>query len=284
METDTWLKALALAHPQDLLRLIGDPGGTAVSAQVLELRSSERRVDCVIEVRHENATHYRHIEFQAAADPDMARRCFRYNSQLLLQLEAPVLTTVLYLFPPGPADEELAFRVVLQGREVNIWRFQVMRLWEIDGAAALESGAPGLLALVPLMKGATLASIARADREIARSSSGDAAEQAQSTLIHLAGYHYTVEDLESLFGRRKMIQSSVWQAALAEGQAEGKAEGLVEGLRMACRVQMRRHHPSLLVRAEPFIEACNDPERLQVWVVEASELDHEAFARLIGLA
>ena len=80
-----------------------------------------------------------------------------------------------------------------------------------------------------------------------------------------------------------MIQSSVWQAALAEGQAEGKAEGLVEGLRMACRVQMRRHHPNLLARAEPLIEACSDRERLQAWVVEASELDHDAFARLIGL-
>jgi flagellar biosynthesis/type III secretory pathway protein FliH len=84
-----------------------------------------------------------------------------------------------------------------------------------------------------------------------------------------------------------MIQSSVWQAALAEGQAEGKAEGkaegLVEGLRMACRVQMRRHHPNLLARAEPSIDACSDPERLQLWVVEASVLDDEAFARLFGL-
>ena len=140
MKTDRWMKDLALRLPQDLLRLIGDSQGAAVSAQVLELTSTERRVDCVIEVRHESTTHYRHIEFQAEADPDMARRCFRYNSQLLLQLEAPVLTTVLYLFPPGPADEELAFRVVLHGREVNVWRFQVVRLWEMESASALASG------------------------------------------------------------------------------------------------------------------------------------------------
>jgi predicted transposase YdaD len=137
------------------------------------------------------------------------------------------------------------------------------------------------------MKGATLGAIARAGRGIARLSSREGAEQALSTLIHLAGYHYTVEQLKSVFGRRKMIQSSVWQAALAEGQAEGKAEGkaegLVEGLRMACRGQIRRHHPNLLARAEPLIEACSDRERLQAWVVEASELDHDAFARLIGL-
>ena len=58
---------------------------------------------------------------------------------------------------------------------------------------------------------------------------------------------------------------------------------MVEGLRMACRGQVRRHHPNLLARAEPLIEACGDRERLQVWVVEASELDHAAFARLLGL-
>jgi hypothetical protein len=52
---------------------------------------------------------------------------------------------------------------------------------------------------------------------------------------------------------------------------------------MACRVQVRRHHANLLARAEPLIEACSDRERLQVWVVEASELDHDAFGRLIGL-
>ena len=32
-----------------------------------------------------------------------------------------------------------------------------------------------------------------------------------------------------------------------------------------------------------MIEACSDRERLQVWVVEASELDHDAFGRLLGL-
>ena len=159
----------------------------------------------------------------------MARRCFRYNTQLILQLEAPVLTTVLYLFPPGPAEQDLAFRVALQGREVNVWRFEVVRLWEREAEDALSSGAPGLLTLVPLMKGNTLEAIARAEREIARVLPGESAMEAQSTLIHLAGYYYTVKDLESLFGRKKMIQSSVWQAALAEGEAQGKAEGKAQG-------------------------------------------------------
>jgi predicted transposase YdaD len=279
METDTWLKALALRHPQDLLRLVGDAHGTAAAAQILELQSIERRVDCVIEVRRAGTVHYRHIEFQAEAEPDMARRCFRYNTQLILQLEAPVITTVLYVFPPGPRETGLEFRVTVEGREVNVWRFEVVRLWEQEAEIALSSGAPGLLTLVPLMKGNTLDAIARADREISRVLPREQAVEAQSTLLHLAGYYYTGEDLERIFGRTKMIQSSVWRAAWAEGEAEGE----LQALRDLCREQVRKHHPSLLPRAEAAISACDDRARLKTWVLEATEHDHDAFARLLHL-
>lgn len=287
METDTWLKALALRHPQDLLRLVGDVHGTATSAQILELQSIARRVDCVIAVRQGETGYYRHIEFQAETQPEMARRCFRYNTQLILQLEAPVLTTVLYLVPPGPAEQGLEFRVAIQGREVNVWRFEVVRLWELEAEGALSSGAPGLLTLVPLMKGNTLEAIVRADREIARVLPREQAAEAQSTLIHLAGCYHTREDLERSFGRKKMIQSSVWRAAWAEGEAEGKAEGKAEGelqaLRELCREQVRKHHPTLLPGAETAIDACKDAARLKTWVLEATEHDHDVFARLLGL-
>lgn len=152
METDIPLKVLARRHPQDLLRLVGDPG-IAVKAQVLELQEIRRTVDCVIEVRDRGEVHFRHFEFQTAPDPDMTRRCFRYNSQLALQLTAPVITSVIYVLPPGPPGDELVFRMVVRGREVNAWRFDIVRLWEFDASQALASGAPGLLALVPLMRG-----------------------------------------------------------------------------------------------------------------------------------
>ena len=71
MDSDTWLKALALHHPQDLLRLVGDAHGTATSARILELQAIKRRVDCVIQVRQGDTTYFRHVEFQAEAEADM---------------------------------------------------------------------------------------------------------------------------------------------------------------------------------------------------------------------
>lgn len=81
-----------------------------------------------------------------------------------------------------------------------------------------------------------------------------------------------------------MIQSSVWEAALAEGKAEGKAEGTLAALRELCREQVRKHHPALFSKALSAIDSCSDAERLKSWVIEATDHDDAAFARLLGLS
>jgi hypothetical protein len=71
----------------------------------------------------------------------------------VLRLGAAVLTTVVYLTARAPREGELAFRVMLGGKEINIWRFEVLRLWELEAKKVVLGGAPGVLALVPLMAG-----------------------------------------------------------------------------------------------------------------------------------
>ena len=46
---------------------------------------------------------YRHLELQAQKDADMPRRCFEYNSRLMLYYGAAVLTTVLSTVAGGAA-------------------------------------------------------------------------------------------------------------------------------------------------------------------------------------
>ena len=72
-----------------------------------------------------------------------------------------------------------------------------------------------------------------------------------------------------------MIQSSVWQAAWAEGvQAEQK------GL---CLEFIKRHHPGLLPKAKACVDACTDPAVLRDWILSAGDLDDAGFARLLGI-
>ena len=203
-----------------------------------------------------------------------------------------MLTTVVYLFPPGPRERELVFRVGFAGRAVNEWRFDVVRLWEEDAGEALASGAPGLLALVPLMSGGgDLEAIERAARGIERALPQERSPDAEAILLLLAGRYYTVEELTRVVGREKMIQSSVWQAAWAEGKQEGEAEGKAEGEakgrleteRELCLALVKKHHPALLAKAAPVVEACDDPGLLRTWVLSASDDDEKSFATLLGL-
>jgi hypothetical protein len=107
--------------------------------------------------------------------------------------------------------------------------------------------------------------------------------------------HISAEKRARWSALQKMIPSSVWQAAYAEGFAEGRAEGLAEGraeslaegglavFRDLCREQVRRHHPALLESAGPLIDACDDLGRLKAWFLRATEYDDEGYARFLGL-
>jgi hypothetical protein len=76
-----------------------------------------------------------------------------------------VLTTIIYLFRHEELPEPI-FRVELEGREINRWRFDCIRLWELEAQAALDQGLPGLAALVPLMAGGTWPRVEQAVRQI----------------------------------------------------------------------------------------------------------------------
>ena len=293
MKTDLALKALFRQHARELLCLTGDEGATIQGADVLELPAVRRTVDCVFRLEQGGQPYLRHLEFQAGPDRKMAERCFGYNSQLVLQYCMTVLTTVVYLFPPAPRGSDLVFRMRLGDREINRWSFEVVRLWEWDAEAALAQGSPGLLALVPLMKGgADLQRIERAVRTIEAATRG--ADVPVDVLLLLAGRYYTVSELTRIVGRERMIQSSVYKEAFAEGEAQGAARGEAQGEarglhdgriaaeRELCAALLRKHHPALLSRVLPLIEACDDPARLKEWALAVSDRE-EDLLRVLGL-
>ena len=284
METDVSLKVLSRKYTSGLLRLVHEEGVNVLSVDAVELHDVSRRVDCLIKLQGKRGVYYRHFEFQSEPDPDMAKRCFRYNTQLILQLDAPVLTTVVYLTPPGPKEPTLAFRVILDGEEINVWRFDEVRLWEISAQDALESRAPGFLTLVPFMKGGrTWDVLVRAVAAIRKALPGEKNPEALAILAYFAGAYYNVEELTRLFGRETMIQSSVWQAAWSEGKAEGKAEGILAEQRALCLELIKLHHPGLSAKAAAAVQACSEPAALRTWILRATQLDTPAFARLLGI-
>ncbi len=236
MQTDVTLKRLFKACGRDLLRLTGDQNATVLAVDVREIHQVKRSVDCLVQLRRGEEIYYRHIEFQSGNDPHMAERCFRYNALLLLELRTPVVTTVIYLVPPAPPGDELVYRVTLGGSEVNAWRFRVVRLREIKAETALESGAAGFMALVPLLDGGSPAVVLEAARKIRRHLPKDQLSDPETILWPLAASRYNDQLLMQAVGRRNMNallelikNSPLWQKARAEGQAAGEAKGIAKG-------------------------------------------------------
>ena len=281
MDSDGPLKLLFRRYAQDLLPLTGDAGAQVERAGPVEIQALKRQVDCVLALEKDGERYYRHLEFQSEPDPEMATRCFRYNSQLVLQYGAPVLTTVLYLLPPRPKARPV-FRVVLAGREINRWVFEDVYLFEMDAKAVLARGAPGLLALVPLMRGADLDVLEQSMRQIERAFPSERSSDAEDVLLALAGRFYTVSELTRIVGRDRMIQSSLYVEGKSEGKAEGMAEGRLDEARGFCTTLARKHHPAVFDRLDGIIAACTDRERLEEWAVRASDLSDAEFLALLG--
>jgi hypothetical protein len=155
VETDRPIKVLFERQGQSLLPFIGerDPGVRVAAVESVQLPVPSRSVDSVLRLEREGFVWYRHLEFQAGPDPDIPRRCFEYNSRLVLHYDAAVLTTVVYLFPGADRGAQDGFRLYVGDRLAYEWRFDVVRLWEIDAELALQNGEAGPLALVPLLRG-----------------------------------------------------------------------------------------------------------------------------------
>lgn len=274
MDSDGPLKLLFCKYAQDLLLLTGDLGATVSRAGPVEIQALKRHVDCVLELKKQGELYYRHLEFQAEPDPEMAKRCFRYNTQLVLQYDAPVLTTVLYLHPPKP-KRPAVFRVMLGGREINRWSFGEICLWERNASEGL-TGAPGLVALVPLMKGGSdRAIVKQAARRIERAFPRERLSDAEDVLLALASRYYTVRELSRIVGRDRMLQSSLY--------VEGRAEGRLDAQRELCVALTRKYHPAIGTAALTRIGACSNRARLEQWALAAPDLNDAEFLRLLGV-
>jgi hypothetical protein len=155
VQTDIPLKRLTRIAPEDILFLLGMPDADVLGVQTLELPSSQTSLDTVIRLRQPDGRDYLHlIEWQGWHDATFLWRILGYLSWLGQHYaERPILVTLVYLKPADDVGDILIQELAgIAGWQVHI---PCLRLWQQDAVAAVESGRPGLMALAPLMHGAT---------------------------------------------------------------------------------------------------------------------------------
>jgi len=282
VKTDRPIKVLFERQGQSLLPFIGErqTGVRVTAVESVNLPVPERRIDSVLRLERDGLVWYRHLEFQAQRDADMPRRCFEYNSRLILHYGAAVLTTVLYLLPGADKDVPDAFRLYVGDWLAYEWRFEIVRLWEIDAQDALHSGESGPLALVPLLRGGDEPSrVLEAVRRLDAMPRPQAAD-AMSVLLGFAARRYDRATFMKVLGKDRVMQSWLDQLGV-EGEARGEARGELKAVRQMCADLVTEFHPGTAAALLPAIEACDQPETLRSWTLQCAKLPDEAFVKLV---
>jgi hypothetical protein len=258
MKTDIHCKVLAQRRPEDLLVLIGDQGAQLLSTDVIELPEIKRTVDFVFKLQRGDQVYFRHLEFQAEPDRELNRRCFVYDALLLDQYRVPVLTTIIYLFRHEELPEPV-FRVELEGREINRWQFDCVRLWELDATEVLAQGLPGVTVFIPLMNAVQWEHVEQAVRQIETTAPPEQQADLLTILREFGQHRYTIEQLERLIGRERLMESWVYR------------EGQLAATRDLCQAAVRKWHPRASKKVWTAIEQCTDVEVLKEINLNAPE-------------
>jgi hypothetical protein len=220
---------------------------------------------------------------------------FERQGQSLLQFigehRSGVRVTAVDVVELPGADRDVpdAFRLYVGDWLAYEWRFDVVRLWEIDVEAALSSSEAGPLALVPLLRGGDdLSRVLEAVRKLDAMPRPKATD-AISALLGLVAQRYDRATFLNVLGKDRAMQSWLWQMGADEGEAKGeargeargRAEGELKNARQVCADLVRELHPGTAATLLPAVEACEEPETLRSWAVQCARLSDHALVVLV---
>jgi predicted transposase YdaD len=228
MQTDIPLKRLTSLRAHDLLPLLNIADASVVAVETLELPASATRLDNVLRLRSAGGQEYLHVvEWQGYPDTAVLWRLAGYLAWLgQRERDHAVVGTVIYLSPAADAGDTL--RQTVDGRDLLIWPFPAVRLWELDALAAVEQGSIGLAVLSPLMRGATAELVEQVVVQVL----DQAPLTQQADLLSILGVFaeplIALEAFVRLVGKEKLMASDLITYLVDEKVAEVVAEAVAE--------------------------------------------------------
>lgn len=263
MQTDIPLKRLTSLRAHDLLPLLNIVDASVVAVETLELPASATRLDNVLRLRSAGGQEYLHVvEWQGYPDTAVLWRLAGYLAWLgQRERDHAVVGTVIYLNPAADAGETL--RQTVDGRDLLLWPFPVVRLWDLDALAAVERGSIGLAVLSPLMRGATAELVEQVVVQVL----DQAPFTQQADLLSILGiFSEPLMDSASfvrMVGREKLMSSDLISYLVDEKVAEVERE-YVKDAQDAVEDIVTLRFPKTPVILVRNIRSVTDRERLTV--------------------
>lgn len=224
MKTDIPLKRLTQLCPSDLLSLFGATGATVLRVEALELPTGKSSLDCVFHMLAPDGTPYLHlIEWQGWNDPVFLWRGLSYLGWMgQNRPERPIFLTIIYLKPSDDVGDTLLQQ--LPGQPGWMIQLPCVRLWEQDAQQAVASGLPGLLALSPLMHGATAVLVEEAALQLLRTTRPPVQADLLATLGVFAEPLLSAERFLQIITKERLMSSDLFTLVYEEQLAEMNQE------------------------------------------------------------
>ena len=296
-----------MEHFDELFKYLGDYSPDAFAA--LSLAAERVRVVALLNTEHLTVKMHHsdmtfrislpdrgeeailHLEFQTedSRDKPMPFRMLSYASFLVHQHEMNVYSTVFYLRPPAGRNDPGGYSYGDDTIGGLRFKYKVIRVYELDGAAHLNPDAGGLLPLTPLMKPPSgMSSEAWVEKCIDTTLAAPVDSQDRATLLHalsvFGGLIHPRELFQDSALEAIMQESPVYQSIIQRGKVEGKAEGInlgrAEGITLGARQTriesaldiLADRFPTADINAlKPQLEAITDLNRLKQLPLNASK-------------
>ena len=274
---DVTLKSLLEDSPEDwpILAGVHEAKVAVIDADVSTISGA---ADKVLRL-HGPPSSLMHFEFQAGPDASLPRRANVYNAALEDRHDLPVASVMVLLRPEANLRtiNGVYQRQVPQAAEpYRIFRYQVIRVWELPVQSLLQGGL-GQLALAPVsaVSEADLPDVLREmKRRVTRVRDRGRLGRWWTAVYVLMGmrYQYAVVD-QLLQGVLGMEESTTYQAIVRKGVAEGLAKGeLKEARKMLLRLGQSHFQTEAPPDVQSRVEAMQDLNQLEQLILRVTQV------------
>ncbi len=249
-DTDNPLKSLILTYKETFAEWLLGKRLRSVRTLTIELPASRQRSDLLFEaVSEDGNVGLLHIELQgkrsAAPMPwrmlDYMSRTARHEwGRRAPQGSLSLQSVVLYVGAGAGAGDTGDFALTnFMDQPSLAWRYDVIRLWELEADAVLQMDKPALLALVGQMRMTEPERIVPAVLgRIQAVPDGEQRSELLTALINLIGDEGVLKMIERMIDMElldtpylRRIRQESWEKGVGEGRQEGRREGVEEGRR-----------------------------------------------------
>ena len=215
-----------------------------------------------------------HIEAQTedSREKPMPLRMLAYASFLVHQHEMNVYSTVFYLHPPAGQSDPGCYAYGDKTIGSLRFKYNVIRVYELEGEAYLDPDAVGLLPFTPLMKSPSgMTSEAWVETCIETTKVDPVDRQTRGTLLYalsvFGGLIHPPEFFQDRILEEIMQESPVYQSIMQRGIEQGTRQTMIE----TTLAILEARFPDTDVDAlRPSLEAITDLNRLKTLNLNAS--------------